>query len=369
MKKSTKLKARFARLIRDRKWAFSSTLGVIAIFALYQNCGALTSPMSTTTNGARTTTTTTTTTTGSYLMISPSSTSVAVNGTVTFSASGGSGSGYTFTKVSGNGTISSSGVFAAPSYAETDQIKVTDSSGNTANAWINVTTSSTGNQYGTGTVVFMGKDGTGTQVSKSFYAGTYNCSVASFGSDPDEGHAKGCYVNSVLIASEGGSFTVDYYGNVTGSGGNTTNGTVNFQAQDGTGSTITRTFTAGIYSCSNSTFGYDPDSGHLKACYVNGYLVVSENVNFVVSSTGVVTSGATATNSCSYTGQSGAVLTLVSHGSDMTSFKNHTTIGWDSPSMDYPIGRLASETTPGAICMEPMGSRFPTVAEFQEQEA
>lgn len=77
------------------------------------------------------------------LSISPTSSSLVVNGTRTFTASGGV-SPYTYSIVSGGGTINSStGAFTAPASAATVSIRVTDARSNTANATVTVVSSVT----------------------------------------------------------------------------------------------------------------------------------------------------------------------------------------------------------------------------------
>ncbi|MFP4564796.1 MAG: hypothetical protein ACLFRY_15970, partial [Spirochaetia bacterium] len=65
-----------------------------------------------------------------HLRISPSAATVSTGGSTTFSASGGK-SPYTFSMHSGNGSVdSSTGDYTAPGSAGTDEVKVTDDSGN-----------------------------------------------------------------------------------------------------------------------------------------------------------------------------------------------------------------------------------------------
>jgi hypothetical protein len=74
------------------------------------------------------------------LRINPATISLITNTGVTFTATGGSG-GYQYTVVGGTGTIlapPSSGMFTAPSVAETDTVRVTDSGGRTSDATVNV---------------------------------------------------------------------------------------------------------------------------------------------------------------------------------------------------------------------------------------
>jgi len=110
----------------------------------------------TTTIGDVSTTTSTTTTTSSdsdsdsdsetssgdvtvsILAISPSTKTITVNDTYTFAASGGT-SPYTFALDSGAGSITTAGVYTAPSYASTAVIKVTDSSDDPETAYAAIT--------------------------------------------------------------------------------------------------------------------------------------------------------------------------------------------------------------------------------------
>jgi Domain of unknown function DUF11/Bacterial Ig-like domain (group 1) len=79
---------------------------------------------------------------GGGLTISPSTATVAPRGTRTFTASGGSGTGLTFTlstNASGGSVNSVSGAYlAGPTPSVTDIVKVTDSLGNTATATVTV---------------------------------------------------------------------------------------------------------------------------------------------------------------------------------------------------------------------------------------
>jgi hypothetical protein len=72
------------------------------------------------------------------LAINPSTNVVALNGTTTFTAAYGS-TPYTYSVVSGTGTINSStGVFTAPTGAETDTVQVVDANSHTAQATVTV---------------------------------------------------------------------------------------------------------------------------------------------------------------------------------------------------------------------------------------
>ncbi len=73
------------------------------------------------------------------LTISPATLAIAVNDTQTFTAAGGTGSGYSFSIVSGAGTIdSSSGLYTAPAATSTVIVRVTDSGSNSVNATVSV---------------------------------------------------------------------------------------------------------------------------------------------------------------------------------------------------------------------------------------
>lgn len=71
------------------------------------------------------------------LSIAPSSKTLAVNNMFTFSATGGLGP-YTYSMVSGGGSISASGDYTAPPFASTDIVQVTDSLGATSQSTITV---------------------------------------------------------------------------------------------------------------------------------------------------------------------------------------------------------------------------------------
>lgn len=70
------------------------------------------------------------------LQISPSAISVAVNGSTTFSATGGIGS-YTFARVSGGGSMTGS-TYTAPATTGTATVRVTDSAGNRSEATVTI---------------------------------------------------------------------------------------------------------------------------------------------------------------------------------------------------------------------------------------
>ena len=82
------------------------------------------------------------------LTISPSSASVVEGQSTLFTASGGSGSGYSFSMVSGgssSGTVSSSGEFtAATNWTGTTYVVLADSAGDEVYATVNISASSTG---------------------------------------------------------------------------------------------------------------------------------------------------------------------------------------------------------------------------------
>lgn len=73
------------------------------------------------------------------LQISPSSQTMTINGTLSFSASGGVVP-YTYSIVSGGGSINSStGLFTAPGSADTTVVRVTDSNSNISDSAVNTT--------------------------------------------------------------------------------------------------------------------------------------------------------------------------------------------------------------------------------------
>jgi hypothetical protein len=78
---------------------------------------------------------------GGGLSIAPSTAEVAPKGTIAFSATGGSGSGYTWTlttNASGGSVVAGSGVYTAGSTSGTDVIQAKDSLGNKASVTITV---------------------------------------------------------------------------------------------------------------------------------------------------------------------------------------------------------------------------------------
>lgn len=74
-----------------------------------------------------------TVTVGPGISVTPSQPAVLTSGTQTFTATGGSGTGFTWTLLAGpsGGSISAGGAYTAGSTGATDQIRVTDSLGNT----------------------------------------------------------------------------------------------------------------------------------------------------------------------------------------------------------------------------------------------
>ena len=108
------------------------------------------------------------------LTISPASATISVGGTITFTANGGSGTGYGYSKISGGGTIVGA-TYTAPGAADAPVIRVTDSAFNTADAAITVnappavaispltTTRNVGQ-----TVSFAGSGGSGNPANYSY---------------------------------------------------------------------------------------------------------------------------------------------------------------------------------------------------------
>lgn len=75
----------------------------------------------------------------SALAISPTSKTLAVGNTFTFSAANGSGTGYAYSVVAGGGSINSAtGLYTAPGSAGSATIRVTDSLGNTSDAAVTI---------------------------------------------------------------------------------------------------------------------------------------------------------------------------------------------------------------------------------------
>lgn len=112
---------------------------ILAIVALLSGCGGSSSTASSGSSSSGT---------ASSLTISPSSVNLEEDGSYTFSVSGGSGSGYSFSMGSGGsvaGSVSSSGTFQAVSgWTGTTYVIVTDSAGDQAYAEITVSGSSSG---------------------------------------------------------------------------------------------------------------------------------------------------------------------------------------------------------------------------------
>lgn len=80
------------------------------------------------------------------LLISPFISSIPYSTTLNLIPSGGTGVSYTFSVIEGTGTVGASdGLFTAPATTETDIVKLVDSNGNIAYAFIAV--SETGMQY------------------------------------------------------------------------------------------------------------------------------------------------------------------------------------------------------------------------------
>lgn len=120
------------------------TYSVIGAGSINASTGAYTAPGSVGTDTVRVTdslgnTADATVTINNQLGISPAAITLAVNNTTTFSGLGGA-PGYSFSKVSGGGTINAvSGFFTAPAVAGTTVVRVTDSLAATADATITVT--------------------------------------------------------------------------------------------------------------------------------------------------------------------------------------------------------------------------------------
>lgn len=73
----------------------------------------------------------------SALQISPSTITLAVNGTTSFSASGGV-SPYSYSVFAGGGSVNSSGLYTAPASTGSATVRVTDSLGNTSDAAVTI---------------------------------------------------------------------------------------------------------------------------------------------------------------------------------------------------------------------------------------
>jgi len=101
------------------------------------------------------------------LAIAPVSTTVPVNGTLTFSASGGAPP-YTYSGVSGSGTITASGVYTAPATAGTDTVQVKDRQGTVSLATISVTYVTTNVDYSVTAVTSTGGLVAGAALGGSF---------------------------------------------------------------------------------------------------------------------------------------------------------------------------------------------------------
>jgi hypothetical protein len=79
------------------------------------------------------------------LLLSPFISSIPYSTTLNLVPSGGTGIGHTFSMLAGTGSVDSSGLFTAPATTETDIVKIIDSNGNIAYAFIAI--SETGMQY------------------------------------------------------------------------------------------------------------------------------------------------------------------------------------------------------------------------------
>ncbi len=124
----------------------------------------------------------------SALAISPSAISLNVNGSVTFSSTGGT-SPYTYSLVTGSGTINATtGAYTAPALAGTDTIRVTDSVGATSDAVVSISDSSALAIYpstltlnANGTITFVATGGTSPYTFSIFSgSGTVNATTGLY---------------------------------------------------------------------------------------------------------------------------------------------------------------------------------------------
>lgn len=152
--------------------------------------GAFTAPASSGTTVVRVTdsignTSDATVTINPALAISPSSKTMAINNTFTFGATGGV-SPYSYSLVSGVGSIDASGVYTAPNSTGTATVRVTDSLGNTSDASITVNPAltidpSTKTLAVNNTFTFAGVDGAPTYTySIVAGGGTINSSTGQY---------------------------------------------------------------------------------------------------------------------------------------------------------------------------------------------
>ena len=126
---------------------------------------------------------------GGGIAINPSSASTTPKGSLTFSATGGSGSGFTWSVSTNNshGSIDSSGNYTAGTTGSvTDTIKVVDSLGNTASASVTVGDGVSITASGTstaplGTLTFSASGGSGSSFTWSISTNNSNGSIDSSG--------------------------------------------------------------------------------------------------------------------------------------------------------------------------------------------
>ena len=143
-----------------------------------------------------------------YVYVSSSSSSSATSttsATVTFMAQDGTGTSISGVFIPGTYLCSTAVFGYDPSYGHTKGCYAGSTlvavEGGSFIVSSTGTVTSNGTITTTATVVYRSQDGTGSSLSKVFTVGTYACSNATFGTDPDVNHVKACYVNSALVVA------------------------------------------------------------------------------------------------------------------------------------------------------------------------
>ncbi len=146
-------------------------------------------------------------TVNSALSISPASQTMGINGTLNFSASGGVVP-YSYSIVSGSGSVNSSGVFTAAASPGTTVVRVTDNVGNTANSTVTITSGLSISPASTtlavnNTITFTGSSGSSPYTySVVSGTGTINSSTGVYTAPASSGSATVRVTDSLSVTAD-----------------------------------------------------------------------------------------------------------------------------------------------------------------------